>query len=74
MRGRRVRVARRRRWSEADRLRIVAESYQPGVSVSIARLWQVAARVALRDPEPLAAPSDIVDDRRSRGRALRPAE
>ena len=28
-------VARRRRWSEADRLRIVAESYQPGVSVSV---------------------------------------
>ena len=28
-------VARRRRWSEADRLRIVAESYEPGVSVSV---------------------------------------
>ena len=28
-------VARRRRWSEADRLRIVAESYRPGVSVSV---------------------------------------
>ena len=28
-------VSRRRRWSEAERLRIVAESYQPGVSVSL---------------------------------------
>ena len=28
-------VARRRRWSEAERLRIVAESYRPGVSVSM---------------------------------------
>ncbi len=28
-------VSRRRRWSEAERLRIVAESYQPGVSVSV---------------------------------------
>ena len=28
-------IARRRRWSEADRLRIVAESYEPGVSVSV---------------------------------------
>ena len=28
-------VSRRRRWSEAERLRIVAESYQPGASVSL---------------------------------------
>ena len=28
-------VSRRRRWSEAERLRIVAVSYQPGVSVSL---------------------------------------
>ena len=28
-------VAGRRRWSEADRLRIAAESYRPGVSVSV---------------------------------------
>ena len=28
-------VSRRRRWSEAERLRIVPESYEPGVSVSV---------------------------------------
>ena len=28
-------ASRRRRWSEAERLRIVAESYQPGLSVSL---------------------------------------
>ena len=28
-------ASRRRRWREAERLRIVAESYQPGVSVSL---------------------------------------
>ena len=28
-------VSRRRRWSAAERLRIVAESYQPGASVSL---------------------------------------
>ncbi len=33
--GRARPVSRRRRWSEADRLRIVAESYRPGVSVSV---------------------------------------
>ena len=29
------RSARRRRWNEADKRRIVAESYEPGVSVSV---------------------------------------
>ena len=38
-------VSRRRRWSEAERLRIVAESYQPGVSVSL-----VARSGVLREP------------------------
>ena len=33
--GRARPVSRRRRWSEADKLRIVAESYRPGVSVSV---------------------------------------
>ena len=28
-------AASRRRWSEAEKRRIVAESYQPGVSVSV---------------------------------------
>ena len=33
--GRACPVAPRRRWSDAEKLRIVAESYQPGVSVSV---------------------------------------
>ena len=31
-------ASRRHRWSEAERLRIVAESYEPGVSVSVVAL------------------------------------
>ena len=33
--GREGPIAPRRRWSDAEKRRIVAESYQPGVSVSV---------------------------------------
>ena len=37
--------ARRRRWSAAEKARIVAETLEPGVSASdVARRWQVSSR------------------------------
>ena len=42
-------VTTRRRWSEAEKRRIVAESYQPGVSVSVvARCNDVNANLVFR--------------------------
>ena len=52
-------VSRRRHWSEADRLRIVAESYQSGVSVSlVARRNDVNANLLFtcRDYEKISQP------------------